>query len=89
MTHKTGPEQVVSVNEGKAVTVGVSLLNKYEGTPDKRPAGSVRPFESTLRWAVRCGGSCPARDGWDSAGCHLRGRAVPATVRLHHQVLSS
>lgn len=89
MTHKTGPEQAVSVNEGKAVTVGVSLLNKCEGTPDKQLIGSIEPFEHALGWAVRCGGPWCCSEGWGSAGCHLRGRAVPVTVGLHHQVLSS
>lgn len=72
MTHKPGPEQVVSVNEGKAVTVGVSLLNKYEGTPDKEPVGSIQPFESTLGWAVRRGGS------WPCSGRLGLGRLPPA-----------
>lgn len=48
MTHKTGPEQIVSVNEGKAVTVSISLLNKYEGIPAKQGVGSIN-----VPWAVR------------------------------------
>lgn len=47
MTHKTGPEQIVSVNEGKAVTVSISLLNKYEGIPAKQGVGSIN-----VPWAV-------------------------------------
>lgn len=49
MTHKTGPEQIVSVNEGKAVTVSISLLNKYEGIPANQGVGSIN-----VPWAVRC-----------------------------------
>lgn len=44
MTHKTRPEEAVSVNEGKAV--GVSLLTQHEGTLD------YPPFECTMGWAL-------------------------------------
>lgn len=81
MTHKTGPEQAVGVNEGKAATVGVSLLSEYDGTPDKQLIGSVQPFERTLGRAGAVVGPGPGPAPARPAGAQLPARQSRASPR--------